>query len=172
MMAGTGVPGDEVLVEQIRLLNSAMGMSGPALEKILTIQRESTDAVKREKDNAALEKVLKEKYSLNEAQLKTAETPWFRFFLEHDPATSLRLVKCPVLAINGEKDTQVSPKQNLPAIRKALEAGSNKNIELVEFPGLNHLFQHAKTGAPSEYGDIEETMSPVVLEKIASWILK
>jgi hypothetical protein len=172
MMAGTGVPGDEVLVEQNRLLNSAMGVSGPALEKIVALQRESTDAVKREKDNAALEKTLKEKYSLPEAQLKIVESPWFRYFLEYDPATSLRLVKCPVLAINGEKDTQVSPSQNLPAIRKALEAGGNRKFELVEFPGLNHLFQHAKTGAPSEYGDIEETLSPDVLEKIASWILK
>ena len=81
-------------------------------------------------------------------------------------------MKCPVLAINGEKDVQVSPKQNLPAIRKALEEGGNQHVETDELPGLNHLFQTAKTGAPSEYGEIEETMSPVAMEKIASWILK
>jgi hypothetical protein len=60
----------------------------------------------------------------------------------------------------------------LPAIRKALEASGNKNFEVDELPGLNHLFQTAKTGAPSEYAEIEETMSPLALEKIASWILK
>jgi hypothetical protein len=58
----------------------------------------------------------------------------------------------------------------LPVIRKALEG--NKHAEVDELPGLNHLFQDAKTGAPSEYGQIEETISPVALDKIASWILK
>jgi len=76
-----------------------------------------------------------------------------------------------VLAINGEKDLQVPPKQNLLVIRKALEEAGNKNFEVDELPGLNHLFQTAKTGAISEYADIEETMSPGAMEKIASWIL-
>ena len=76
-----------------------------------------------------------------------------------------------MLALNGQKDTQVVAKQNLPAIRAALEAGGNKRFETVEFPGLNHLFQTARTGAVSEYAQIEETMAPVVLAKIAGWIL-
>jgi hypothetical protein len=59
----------------------------------------------------------------------------------------------------------------LPAIRKALEAGGNTNFELDQLPGLNHLFQTAATGAPSEYAEIEETISPLALEKISSWIL-
>ncbi len=79
---------------------------------------------------------------------------------------------CPVLAIDGEKDRQVLPQQNLPAIRKALEAGGNTHFEVDELPGLNHLFQTAKTGSPSEYAEIDETISPVALEKISSWILK
>jgi fermentation-respiration switch protein FrsA (DUF1100 family) len=95
-----------------------------------------------------------------------------RFFLTYDPATALRKVTCPVLAINGSLDLQVPPAQNLPAIRKALEEAGNKRFEVDELPGLNHLFQTAKTGSPSEYAEIEETMSPVALDKIASWILK
>ncbi len=78
-------------------------------------------------------------------------------------------VKCPVLAINGEKDLQVSPKENLEAIRKALEAGGNKDLQL---PGLNHLFQTCQTGAVAEYGQIEETIAPVALETMSKWILK
>jgi hypothetical protein len=74
--------------------------------------------------------------------------------------------------LNGEKDLQVPPDQNLPPIRKALQTAGNKDIEIVELPGLNHLFQDAKTGALSEYAEIEETMSPVVMEKISRWILK
>jgi fermentation-respiration switch protein FrsA (DUF1100 family) len=79
---------------------------------------------------------------------------------------------CPVLVLNGEKDLQVPPEQNLPVIRKALEAGGNKNFEVDELAGLNHLFQPAKTGAVAEYGEIEETMSPSAMKKIADWILK
>ena len=95
-----------------------------------------------------------------------------RYFVSYDPATALSKVACPVLVLNGEKDLQVSPKQNLPAIRQALEQGGNKRFEIVEFPSLNHLFQTAKTGSPNEYAQIEETIAPVALEKIASWIVK
>jgi hypothetical protein len=66
----------------------------------------------------------------------------------------------------------VPPKQNLPVIRQALEAAGNRHFEVDELPGLNHLFQTARTGAVSEYAEIEETMSPLALEKIASWIQK
>jgi hypothetical protein len=74
--------------------------------------------------------------------------------------------------LNGEKDLQVPPKQNLPVIRAALQAGGNKHFEIDELAGLNHLFQKAKTGSPMEYAQIEETMSPVALEKMADWIGK
>ena len=77
-----------------------------------------------------------------------------------------------MLALNGEKDVQVPPRLNLPAIRAALDQGGNKHYEIVELPGLNHLFQTAKTGAVSEYSEIEETMSPSALEKIAAFIAK
>jgi hypothetical protein len=77
-----------------------------------------------------------------------------------------------VLVLNGEKDLQVPPAQNLPAIRKALEEGGNKHFEIDELPGLNHLFQMARSGSPAEYAEIEETLSPVALDKIAGWILK
>lgn len=76
-----------------------------------------------------------------------------------------------MLALNGEKDRQVLPDQNLPPIREALKSGGNTKYEVVELPGLNHLFQTAKTGLPSEYAEISETISPVALEKISSWIL-
>src|SRR5260370_2057277 len=105
-------------------------------------------------------------------QIKLVSSPWFRDFLKYDPAATLRKVTCPVLDINGERDLQVPPEQNLPPIRKALEAAGNKNFEVLELPGLNHLFQSAKTGAISEYSEIEETMTPVALEKIAHWILQ
>lgn len=178
MMAGTGVPGDEVLVAQLQAINIANGQAPEKAAKAAERQREILKLVEAEKDPAALEKEIKEKMSADvpEAQaglqVEQLTSKWFRYFLTYDPATALRKVTCPVLAINGSLDKQVLPDQNLPAIRKALEEAGNKNFEIDELPGLNHLFQTAKTGSPAEYAQIEETMSPVALEKMASWIAK
>jgi fermentation-respiration switch protein FrsA (DUF1100 family) len=178
MMAGTGVRGDEVLAEQSAAIKESMGASHAEAEKAGTSEREVLLLAEREKDDAIVEQRLRElaggKMSEAQiaAQMKQIRSPWFQYFLQYDPATALRKVTCPVLALNGDKDKQVIPSQNLPAIRKALEAAGNTHFEIVELPGLNHLFQTAKTGAPSEYGEIEETISPLALNKIASWILK
>jgi hypothetical protein len=76
-----------------------------------------------------------------------------------------------VLALNGEKDLQVPPKENLAAIEKALSEGGNKNFKTIEIPGVNHLFQTCETGAIAEYAQIEETISPNVLDILLDWIL-
>jgi pimeloyl-ACP methyl ester carboxylesterase len=178
MMAGSGVPGDQIIVAQVVAGNEAAGMShemalqaGVQQRKILDIvEQETDDTVRREKLRTVLGP------AVTGAQFDTAyrqlTSPWYRYFLTYDPAPALRKVTCPVLAINGEKDTQVPPKLNLPAIRKALEDGGNKHFEVVELTGLNHLFQTAKTGAVNEYAQVEETIAPAALEKMAGWILK
>jgi fermentation-respiration switch protein FrsA (DUF1100 family) len=106
------------------------------------------------------------------AQLNMALSPWMRYFVTYDPQTALEKVKCPVLALNGEKDLQVPPRQNLPAIEKALRSGGNKDFKAVELPGLNHLFQTCKTGSVAEYQQIEETISPTALDLMGNWILQ
>ena len=105
-------------------------------------------------------------------QVAQITNPWMLYFIKYDPAKALEKVKCPVLAVNGEKDLQVPAKENLPAIEKALKKGGNRNVTIHEFPGLNHLFQECKTGSPSEYASIEQTFSPVVMEEVAKWILQ
>ena len=75
-----------------------------------------------------------------------------------------------MLALSGSLDLQVPPDQNLPPIRAALTHDPDATI--IELPGLNHLFQPAKTGAPAEYGQIEETIAPVALDTMTDWILK
>ncbi|NOY05819.1 MAG: alpha/beta hydrolase, partial [Chlorobi bacterium] len=97
--------------------------------------------------------------------------PWMRFFLFYDPADALKRVHCPVLVINGDKDLQVPPDLNLPAIEKALREGGNTRFRIKRFPGLNHLFQKAETGLPGEYMKIEETFSEEAMRYIADWIL-
>jgi fermentation-respiration switch protein FrsA (DUF1100 family) len=96
--------------------------------------------------------------------------PGARAALAFDPAPTLRQVRCPVLALNGGKDAQVPPQENLERIERELRAGGNRDCTCRELPGLNHLFQTCDTGAVSEYIKIEETISPVVLQTIADWI--
>jgi fermentation-respiration switch protein FrsA (DUF1100 family) len=178
MMAGTGVTGDQILPAQAEAIAVASGTNPDEAAKNAAKEKEMLTLVETEKDQSVLEKELKEKMAgdVPDAQIGMQilqiTSPWFRYFLTYDPASALRKVTCPVLAINGSLDKQVLPDQNLPAIRKALDEAGNKRVEIDELPGLNHLFQTAKTGAPTEYAEIEETMSPVALEKITSWILK
>jgi pimeloyl-ACP methyl ester carboxylesterase len=182
LMAGPGVRADELLPVQVMRMTEAAGASHEGAERAAAEERDFLALVTSGKDDAAIEKRMRESMAGKipadqiDAQIKTQlthlESPWFRYLLALDPAVALRQVKCPVLAMDGEKDTQVDAAQNLTAIQRALEAGGNKNFEIVKFPWLNHLFQTAKTGAPSEYGDIEETIAPVALEKMTSWILK
>jgi pimeloyl-ACP methyl ester carboxylesterase len=106
-----------------------------------------------------------EKYRQQEA---VQQVPWIRWFCDYDPSDDIRKTPCPVFALNGDRDSQVLSSLNLEAIRRLLP--SSKRHLIKEYPSLNHLFQHCTTGLPTEYGQIEETISPEVLEDIARWI--
>jgi len=178
MMAGTGVPGDRVLPAQAEAIQIANGAKPEQAAKDASKEQEILELVESQKDPAALDKELRDKMKgeVPDAQIgmqiSQVTSVWMRYFLTYDPATALRRVKCPVLVLNGSLDKQVLPDQNLPAIDKALEEAGNKHFEIEELPGLNHLFQTAKTGSPAEYAQIEETMSPIAMDKISNWILK
>ena len=105
------------------------------------------------------------KYRQQEA---VQQVPWIRWFCDYDPSDDIRNTRCPVFALNGDRDCQVLSSLNLEAIRSLLPV-SERNV-IKEYPALNHLFQHCTTGLPTEYGQIEETISPEVLEDIAKWI--
>jgi len=97
-------------------------------------------------------------------------SPWARYFISFNPADYLTKVKCPVLALNGTLDMQVECTANLAGIKDALQKAENNNHQEIALPGLNHLFQSAKTGATSEYSQITETVNPQALEKVLTWI--
>ncbi len=103
-----------------------------------------------------------------EQSIQMAASPWFRSLVRQDPAVYLRKVRVPVLALFGGKDLQVEPQANLEAVRAALAANPDHQERIL--PGLNHLFQHAGTGAVDEYGTIEETFAPEALATIGDWI--
>ena len=191
LIAGTGIRGDSILILQTELILRASGTEEKLVKRDLNFFRKGYNELLTDKDDEHLKQVLtaiiNEAYeSLSEAeklevgnkemmvesQLGMLLSPWFRYFVQYDPYPTLTKVKCPVLAINGEKDLQVSPKENLSAIEKALIKGGNKNYKIVEMPGLNHLFQKSETGSPTEYGNIEETFSPDAMKVIADWILE
>ncbi len=191
MMAGLGIPGDSILYLQGELFQRAEGMPEEEIMKSLKMQRELFSIIKNSNNDEGLDKELKEIFNKEYAamteeeknklgdpevylnmQVKTLTSPWFKYLLRFDPAPVLEKVKCPVLAINGEKDLQVPPKENLSAIETALKKGGNSNFEIIELKGLNHLFQKSETGKISEYGQIEETISPLALQTMLDWIKK
>jgi pimeloyl-ACP methyl ester carboxylesterase len=188
-LAGPGVTGQQIIIRQSEDISRASGLKEEEIKKSIEINKKLYAVLRKEKDDRKAEiKILaiykemleKEKTSkedtekaLNQLRLTFGAPtyPWFRYFLFTDPATFWREVKCPVLALNGEKDLQVAARENLPSIEKALRSSGNNSVKTVSLPGLNHLFQHCDKGLPSEYGNIEETFSPAALKIISDWIL-
>ena len=188
LMAGAGVTGEATLYAQEALISRAMGVTEEQISHQLDFQKQVLSVIKNESDLEKAEKLLREivakqlanlpkeeqqtSANVMEAQMKRCNSKWFRYYLTYDPITSLKHLKIPVLVINGELDSQVPPKQNLPVIAKILEEAGNRNYRIIEFPKLNHLFQTCETGSILEYGKIEETIAPVVLDTLSSWILE
>jgi len=189
LMAGLGVPGEEIIMLQGDLLSRAAGEPEPAIAAERKVRAEIFAVLKSEPDQEMaaqkLKPIIRAKLEqvppaqrgsddqldqLVQSRIDACNTAWFRFFLTYDPRPGLARVTCPVLALNGEKDLQVDPKQNLPEIVKALKAGGNRNVTTIELPGLNHLFQSCTTGSSNEYGSIEETLNPAAMKAISDWL--
>ena len=192
LMAGTGVRGDKLLLEQQRLIGQANGMTESQLAASAKVnstlfeivvnfegaQEEKTkklrdclkETVKENPDLSALSQEDQESFILKIIQ--SLNSPWMHYFLKYDPSERLKRTSCAVLAINGTKDLQVPSEMNLIAIEEALKQAGNTNYEIQALDGLNHLFQECESGAPEEYGKIEQTLSPEVLDVMSLWILK
>ncbi len=187
LLAGPGLTGEKILLMQSALIARASGEDEKSIAQAEKTNKTIYGIIKDTPDNAAASEKIKEVMLKQAVEQKTGDkekipaedlnlqiaqltTPWFRFFLTYDPATALSKVKCRVLALNGSLDMQVPPAENLKAIDNALRAGRNQSYKVIELPGLNHLFQTAETGSPSEYAKIGETISPTVLDKILEWI--
>jgi len=189
LLAGPGIDIPDLLLLQQEAIGKAQGTSQEVLDlnkktstKTYKVLKEQGDS---EKMNAKLDKLFRESVStlsekeLKEVgnidvfvqnQIKSVTSPWFKFFINYKPDTYLSQVKCPVLAINGTKDLQVTYKENLTGIETSLKNGKCKNYEIKELEDLNHLFQHSKTGNPAEYGALEETFAVEALDVITAWL--
>jgi pimeloyl-ACP methyl ester carboxylesterase len=177
MLAGPGAPVHELMVGQRAAVARAMGAAPAAVAQNEALMSRVEAALAGVKDpeaaTAVATKVLTEgglPPTAVKAQAAMLSSPWFRWFIAYDPAPTLAKLRMPVLALDGDKDTQVVSSQNLPPIRAALKA--NPDATVMELPGLNHLFQTATTGGPGEYAQIEETISPAALTLISGWVVK
>lgn len=190
LMAGVGIPGDQLLILQQELVGKDSGMTDEEIQEDKAINQGAFDIVLKSTHADSLRIDLTDyiKHAMNENPdfeipegmaesdfinlfVNQLSGPWMVNFIKYNPEPTLEKVKCPVLAINGAKDLQVPAKVNLEAIKSALENGGNNNVTTRELPNLNHLFQECETGSPSEYASIEQTISPMALDEIASWIL-
>jgi len=189
LLAAPGVPGRDLLPVQTRRIALATGAPASTVERQVALLEEGlallTSGLGDDEARRGLLDVARRQLELAGGRPGDAVTdasiaqevdlmltPWFRFFLSHDPREALQRVEVPVLAIQGGIDLQVDADQNLPQVRAALAAGGNRDVTVHRLPGLNHLLQSAGTGAPSEYFLIEQTLAPQVLDLIARWIVE
>lgn len=170
-LAGMVVSGAETLLAQNRVALVEAGIDAATVDTYCKAIEGAFNAIVNggsmpKIENYDLPAALKQNYM---AVVNQIQMPYMRHFLALDMRPLLGKVTCPVLALNGTKDIQVEYESNLSALRDGLSSNSKTCIESVD--GVNHLFQHCKTGAVTEYGEIEETISPAVLESIIQWIL-
>jgi uncharacterized protein len=193
LLAGPALPGEDLLLLQGATIQRAMGASPTLIEANQALQRTLFSLVRSEEDPARLTArledalrgfiaeapdALRAEMGIDPAtapvwiqsQVQAVASPWFRFFVTHDPRPSLQEATVPTLALFGELDLQVPPAENVAALEALWAETPHPDLTVLVLPRLNHLFQTAITGMPTEYGQIEETFAPVALEAIASWI--
>lgn len=188
LLSGTALPGDEILRMQTEALLRAAGvpeatikeelaahgrlmevLGGDDEELIRTRLRELTD-VQMNRVPGPARPTAAQMDELVAAAMKELRSPWMQSFLKLDPREALRLMRCPVLALGGEKDLQVPPDKNLPEIEKTLREAGNSDVTVKTLPNLNHMFQEATTGLVGEYGLIEQTLAPQALDEVTNWL--
>lgn len=183
LLAAPATTGERTLLRQSELIARTGGLPEEQIARSQQFDRQAYAAVREAKSAAALEARLRdliEKSGLSasmppaalQAQIRLMTTPWFRQYLDFNPAPLLEQIKSPVLALNGDRDLQVDAGETVPLLRQAYEKSGNKDFTVLEIEGVNHLFQKAQSGSPSLYGAIEETMAPEVLNAIMGWVVK
>ncbi|TFG63761.1 MAG: alpha/beta fold hydrolase [Spirochaetales bacterium] len=178
LLAAPGFPGEDVIILQNRAIMLASGQSMAQVNQANAINRDLHTIIKNEPDLKTAETRIREylgRLNFSEPQINAlvAQTTssWFKTYLMYDPRPVLAKVKVPVLALNGSRDLQVTPAENLASLDKALKEGGNTRVTLRELEGLNHLFQPARTGLMNEYGSIDVTFATEALNIIGDWLL-
>lgn len=187
MLGGTGISGSEV---SLYLAKKTRGFPVQDESKYEEAIKNAIKIAASDKDLAEIKKDLKVLYyeaivpmlkpiinsdtkieEIITGLIEMRTSPWNRYFYNYNPANELEKVTCPLLVLNGSKDTQVHPKINQDGIRNALTKGHNKDFSIYEIQNLNHLFQECESGEMNEYSSIKQTIAPFVLKQVSDWIL-
>lgn len=168
-LAGMAISGKETLIMQNRQAMSAIGLPKETVDSYCNSISKALDEIASGKkaNEINIDDVPQALKPITIKALQQADTPYIRHFLTVDVGKLLPKIKCPVLALNGTKDTQVDCDANTTRIEKGL---ANCKHSIKKIDGVNHLFQHCNTGIVTEYQQIEETISPEVLQEVAKWI--
>lgn len=168
-LAGMAISGKETLIMQNRQAMSAIGLPKETVDSYCNSISKALDEIASGKKASEIniDDVPVALKPVTIKALQQADTPYIRHFLTVDVGKLLPKIKCPVLALNGNKDTQVDCDANTTRIEKGL---ANCKHSIKKMDGVNHLFQHCNTGIVTEYQQIEETISPEVLQEVAKWI--
>jgi len=189
LLAAPGIRGDSLLLVQTKLfLKTKNGITDQEIGEALRIKKSQDSIIYHTEDTqemkdaltaffkevinkqASLSTTQKEKDDLVQQTVETLTGKYIRYLVKYNPAPILAQVQCPVLALNGENDIQVSADENLNMIQHTLLNAGNQNVTIKKLPGLNHLFQTSQTGSIKEYGEIEETFSQETLEIMLNWL--
>ncbi|MBI4916597.1 MAG: alpha/beta hydrolase [Acidobacteria bacterium] len=193
LMSGTGVTGERVLLDQAELVGRAGASSAADIAAEAALQKRifqaarsgsGWDEITADARGFAMAKLealpAEQRQAIGDlrayadrviaGQLAMARSPWFKFFIDYDPAADLAKVHCPVLALFGEKDLQVPAESNRKAVVEALSRGGNRDVKVEVLPGANHLYQKATTGSPGEYPTLAKEFVPGFLTTISDWI--
>lgn len=169
-LAGMVISGKETLLLQNRHQLATAGIEEAMIDNYCKALEECFDAIIQEKDMPSVDKYILDpalRQNLQMVQIQM-ENAYLKDFISIDIRKDIPNISCPILALNGSKDTQVDHQKNLEALRAGLSSGTKSKIEVCE--GLNHLFQHCQTGDVSEYKKIEETISTDVLSLMTTWV--
>lgn len=168
-LAGMAISGKETLIMQNRQAMTAIGLPKETVDSYCNSISKALDEIASGKkaNEINIDDVPQALKPITIKALQQADTPYIRHFLTVDVGKLLPKIKCPVLALNGTKDTQVDCDANTTRIEKGL---ANCKHSIKKIDGVNHLFQHCNTGIVTEYQQIEETISPEVLQEVAEWI--
>jgi uncharacterized protein len=193
LLSGPAMRGDSVIFEQIKTLGHLQGESEEAIQRGLALQgrvfatvraqkgwdllrtellsemRHAMESLAADQKSTITDSVLNARLDL---QMKAIQTPWFAFFISHDPTADLAGIHCPVLALFGGLDQQVAPNLNAGPMKAALLKSGNTDVTVTIIPGVNHLYQKAVTGGPSEYAGLEKKFADGVLGVLSDWLAK
>lgn len=176
-LAGPSVNGIEVLKAQGEAIYRAQGLPEEAIAMTSAVNNQLYGIIEKSESREEADSLLRQlvkgwgyNEELTEQTVGQMTSPWMYYFLKYDPTEAIVKTNCPALLLNGSKDLQVIASQNLPGYEKIIADYGKTNLTLHELPDLNHLFQHCETGSPNEYFEIEETISPEVLEMIVGFV--